>query len=152
MSGYYPDVILSGRRINDGMGFWLVENFILKMAKSKTIIGNSKILIMGFSFKEDCPDIRNTRVKDIYSALIDYGTKPTIYDPNVNSNEAKKNYKIEVENILKTGIKYEGIIVAVAHQCFIEMKINDWKNLMKENTLILDIKGIVPRVLNPIRI
>ena len=62
MSGYYPDVILSGRRINDGMGFWLVENFILKMAKSKTIIGNSKILIMGFSFKEDCPDIRNTRV------------------------------------------------------------------------------------------
>tara|TARA_B100000579_G_scaffold352723_1_gene307207 strand:- start:27327 stop:28694 length:1368 start_codon:yes stop_codon:yes gene_type:complete len=152
LSGYYPDVILAGRRINDGMGFWLAEQLILKMAQSKLQIADADVLILGFSFKENCSDIRNTRVEDVITALNSYGINPTIYDPNVIHSEAKEQYNLDVKNVLDPNKKYHAIILAVAHSIFNEWTLDFWRSLIYPESILFDVKGLIPDVLNPTRI
>ena len=152
LSGYYPDVILAGRKINDGMGFWIVEQLVIKMVNRSITVGGCEVLILGFAFKENCPDIRNTRVFDVIMALKMYGMKYTVVDPNVNNVESIKEYNVKVLNKIPPKKKFKVIILAVSHQLFCEWETKDWQNLSYPDTLIFDVKGIVPKKLNPVRI
>ena len=115
--GYYPQLVLAGRRINEGMSKWIVEKLILKLMKKGVNISNSKTLILGFTFKENCPDIRNTKTIDIVKQLNKYNIYPTIVDPLANREECREIYKIELINkIPKT--KFDIVIVTVGHKDF----------------------------------
>ncbi len=150
-SGYIPEVILAGRRINDGMANWHIEQLVL-IAVSKGInVSSLKALILGFTFKENCPDIRNTKVYDVKRALDKFNITNQIVDPYANKVSAFEEYGVVVSNDLKIKEKFSLIIVAVAHREFCNFSLNYWKLISKKNCLILDLKGIVPRELNPIR-
>ena len=141
--GYNPEVILSGRRINDGMGAYVVSQLIKLMLKKRIQVQDAKVLIMGLTFKENCPDIRNTRVVDIVAELKTYGVNVDVYDPWVNADEAFEEYGIRpVENA--TQAKYDAIILAVAHQEFKQMSIAEIRALGKEQAIIYDLKYLFP--------
>ncbi len=149
--GYFPKVVLSGRKVNDEMASWLAEQISSELSKRNKDICNSNVLIMGFSFKENCPDTRNTKVMDLYNSLQLYGAKVTVTDPWVDINTVKNIYGITVKN--KTPIlKYDAIILIVAHRQFTKLTEVDWKDISGENSLLFDLKGIIPRSLNPVRI
>ena len=136
--GYNPDVILSGRRVNNYMSTSIASKTI-KLLRSKNIrISDSNILIMGFAFKEDCPDFRNTKVIDIYNELLQYEINVKVYDPLV-SEEVYKKYKIKTDNY---DGKYDAIILAVPHSCFRKIKI---ENLKAEKINHFDIKSFLDR-------
>lgn len=137
--GYHPAVILSGRRVNDGMSSF-VANKLIKLLIGKGIqIKDAKILILGITFKENCPDIRNTRVVEIRNELIDFGCKVDILDPWVDKNEVNKEYGFEILQDVKIDFeKYSGIILAVAHNEFTKLDIE--KN---QNSVIYDLKGVL---------
>lgn len=141
--GYHPQIILSGRRLNDGMGGYVVSQFVKALTKKRIQTNGSRILVMGFSFKENCPDIRNTRVIDIVNELNDYNVNVDILDPWVNSQEAKDEYGVEIIQNPSLGV-YDGIIIAVAHKEFKNMKIDVIRNFLKENGIIYDLKHIFP--------
>ena len=149
--GYYPEVILSGRRINDGMGYWYIEQLLLEMVKKGMAIHSSEALVLGFTFKENCPDIRNTKVIDVINALNKFKIKNEVIDPIADIDEANKVYNLGLKNDIPNEKKFNIIIVAVAHTYFSELLIEDWKSLLNSNYILLDLKGIVPRELNPIR-
>jgi len=138
--GYYPQVILSGRRVNDNMGIF-VANKVLKLMIQKAIpINGAKVLILGVTFKENCPDIRNSKVIDIYNELIQFGLDVSVYDPHANCEEVNKAYGINLVNQLQ---KYDSIIHAVSHKEFIEI---DLKNLKRNlNSVIFDIKSVLDK-------
>ncbi|EKS08108.1 Vi polysaccharide biosynthesis UDP-N-acetylglucosamine C-6 dehydrogenase TviB [Leptospira santarosai] len=139
--GYHPQIILSGRRLNDGMGAYVASQFVKSMTKMRIQVEGSKILIMGFTFKENCPDIRNTRVIDIVNELNDYNINVDVIDPWVDIQEAEKEYGIKI--IESPNIdSYDGIILAVAHQEFKEMDIKMIHSLLKENGIIYDLKHV----------
>ena len=146
-SGYHPEVILAGRRINDRIGSWHVERLILEMVKKEISIFKTNALILGFTFKENCPDIRNTKVIDIVNELDKYKIDTTIIDPLANIEDAKLEYGVEIENKIPQNKRYSIIIVAVAHNKFLELSTEDWESMCSERSIILDIKGIVPREL-----
>ena len=148
--GYYPQVVLAGRRINDHVSQWLVEQLILEMSRRKFIIGGSEILILGLTFKENCPDTRNSKVFNIISCLKKYDIKITIIDPVCNDINLINN--LNILNEIPKNKKFTGIIAAVAHTLFQELNSNDWSNLVIENGVLLDVKGIIPRSLNAIRL
>ena len=150
--GYSPEIVLAGRRINDGMAKWVVEQIILQMLRKNIKIINSKILILGFTFKEDCPDIRNTKVIDIIKNLMTYQSIIEVVDPIANSKETKKGYNIKLINKIPKEVKYDVILCAVAHKQFKSIKKKEWSNLLKENGIIFDLKGIIPRELKPFRL
>ncbi len=150
--GYYPELVLAGRRINDNMASWLVDQIILKMIQKKIDIRNSKVLILGFSFKENCGDLRNTKVNDLYKSFKKYNLNCKIFDPIVNQEDAEELYKIKVLNQLPLNEKFDAIVVAVAHKSFEDISINNWNKLRSKNSIIYDLKGIVPRELSPKRI
>ncbi len=152
LSGYYPDVILAGRKINDGMGFWIVEQLVIKMVNSSITVGGCEALILGFAFKENCSDIRNTKVFDVIMALKMYSMKYTIVDPYVNNVETINEYNLEVLNKIPKKKKFKVVILAVSHQLFREWSTKDWQTFLHPDSLIFDIKGIVPKELNPVRI
>ncbi|MDC1537779.1 nucleotide sugar dehydrogenase [Schleiferiaceae bacterium] len=141
-SGYYPEIILSGRRINDSMGSFVASEIVKKMAQNDIPVRGAKALLLGFTFKENCPDTRNTKVIDIYNDLSQFGLDITIYDPWVNINSVEEEYKIIVES-MESGIssKYDTIILAVNHNIFKNFKFEKYR---KENSLIYDIKGLLP--------
>ena len=141
--GYNPEIILAGRRMNDGMGAYVADQTIKLMLKKGVQVLNSKIIIMGFTFKENCPDVRNTRVIDIYRALQEYNTNITIFDPWANPDVVRKEYGVEVLNELPEG-PFDAAIVAVGHKQFREMAI-DYNTLLKNKHVIYDVKGIMPR-------
>ncbi len=149
--GYHPQIVLAGRRINDGMSSWIVEQLVLEMATRKMIIGGAKVLVLGLAFKENCPDLRNTRVVNMITSLIKYGMTPTIVDPWVDSKEAYKSYGLDVYATPKK-IQYQAIIIAVAHNQFCSINSNEWKELLDSNGILLDLKGIAPRDINVMRI
>ena len=149
--GYYPEVILSGRRINDGMGYWYVEQLLIEMVKKGMDINSSEALVLGFTFKENCPDIRNTKVIDVIDALNKFQIKNEVIDPIADIDEAKKVYNLGLKNNIPIDKKFNIIVVAVAHNSYSELLIEDWKKLLDSNYILLDLKGIVPRELNPIR-
>lgn len=140
--GYHPAVILSGRRVNDNMGMFICNKVIKLMIEKGLTIKGSKALILGITFKENCPDIRNTRVVDIINELNEYGLKVDIYDPWADREEVKSEYNLTINSKLN-GEKYEVIIIAVGHREFISIDFNSIK--ASDSTVIYDTKGIIER-------
>ena len=139
--GYNPEIILAGRRMNDGMGEHVATETIKLMLKKGIQVLNSNVLIVGFTFKENCPDIRNTKVIDIYKALKEYNLNITIYDPWANPEIVKHEYGIEVVNELPTR-KFDAAIAAVAHSIFKDL---DLLALLKEAHVVFDVKCMLDR-------
>jgi len=142
--GYHPQIILAGRRLNDGMGAYVVSQLIKAMIKKSIQVEGAKVLVMGLTFKENCPDLRNTRVVDIVSELKDYSCFVDVYDPWVNPQEAKLEYGITPIEVLRAG-EYDAVVLSVAHNEFVSLgaRIHDYlKN--KEDGLVYDIKSILP--------
>jgi len=152
--GYLPEVVLSGRRINDNMANWIIERLTLFLSKKLFFINGSNLLILGFTFKEDCRDIRNTQVINLYKKAREYGINVYICDPNCEVDEVKDIYKIKIYNNLEEleDVKFESCIVAVAHKEFKEWKNLKWKSLVIKNGIIYDLKNIVPKNISTIRL
>ncbi|MBC5993349.1 nucleotide sugar dehydrogenase [Pontibacter cellulosilyticus] len=142
--GYHPQVILSGRRVNDNMGPFVANKVIKLMIEKDHKIKGSKALIMGITFKENCPDVRNTRVVDIYHELKQFGLKVDIFDPWADTAEVKYEYGVEVLNRLDETIVYDAIIVAVAHNEFLSF---DYQKFKRNNAVIFDTKACLDRSL-----
>ncbi len=141
--GYTPQIILSGRKINDDMGKYVVSQVIKLMLKKRIHVQQAKILIMGLTFKEDCPDLRNTRVIDMIEEFQEYEADVDVYDPWVDKQEAKHEYNISPIETPQIG-QYDAIVIAVAHQQFKKMSSEQIKALTKDNAVIFDIKYILP--------
>jgi UDP-N-acetyl-D-glucosamine/UDP-N-acetyl-D-galactosamine dehydrogenase len=142
--GYKPNLILASRQINNSMGKYIAEKTIKEMIKAGKLIKGANILILGVTFKENCPDMRNTKVVDIIEELKEYGTNIDVYDPWVDTEEEKKYYHHGIiANPLESGKKYDAIVVAVAHHQFIALTDDDYKKLSKDVAIIIDIKNIV---------
>lgn len=141
--GYYPEVILAGRRINDGMGSYVTEQVIKLMTRKRIHVVDANILILGLAFKENCPDLRNTRVIDIVNEFKSYNSNVDVYDPWVNSEAAKAEYDIDLIPELKNK-HYDAILLAVAHNEFIELgtKLREYG---KQNHVLFDIKNVLPK-------
>ena len=138
--GYHPEIILAGRRLNDSMGKHVATEVIKLMLHKSIKIINSKILILGFTFKENCPDVRNTRVIDIYNELIKFHVNIDVYDPCANPREVFDEYGIKISNTKPEGI-YEAVILSVAHKSFLELDILNFV----QNGVIYDVKGVLPK-------
>jgi len=140
-AGYHPEMILAGRRINDNMGIEIANRMVKRMIHQGVVINAATVLILGVTFKEDCPDIRNTRVADVIHELRDYGCKTTVFDPWADKEEVADEYEISIltnwEEITET---YHAILVAVAHKGF---KDRNLKPYLKTNGIIFDVKGII---------
>ncbi len=143
--GHHPEVILAGRRINDYMPNFVAENTVKKLIKAGKAVKGSKVLILGLTFKENIPDIRNTKVVDVYKELKEYGIDVYIYDPFADKNEVKKEYGINLIDNIEKEAPYDAIVVAVKHRPFIEeLDFKKYKELMKKEgtPVLIDIKGI----------
>ncbi|MGD7034967.1 Vi polysaccharide biosynthesis UDP-N-acetylglucosamine C-6 dehydrogenase TviB [Methylotuvimicrobium buryatense] len=149
--GYNPEVILSGRRINDGMGEYVVSQLIKLMLKKRIHIKDSDVLIMGLTFKENCPDLRNTRVVDIVKELQSYGVNVHVYDPWIDPAEAMEEYGITTIDKAEVGC-YDAILLAVAHEQFKRMDITSIKALGKKESVIYDLKYVFPAELTDARL
>ena len=142
--GYQPDLILAARQINDGMSKYIANQIIKEMIKAGKLIKDSNILILGVTFKEDCPDMRNTKVVDIIEELKDFGTNVDVYDPWVDPDEEKKWYKHGIiSSPLDSNKKYDSIVVAVAHKQFKAYTTENYSKLSNNKKVIIDIKNIV---------
>ncbi len=140
--GYHPEIILAGRRLNDGMGAYVVSQLLKTMMKRGIHIKDAKVLVMGLTFKENCPDLRNTRVVDIVDELKEYSVNVDVYDPWVDISEAQNAYDITpIENPQQN--TYDGIIIAVAHQQFVEMGAQALRALGKPEHVLYDLKYIL---------
>lgn len=140
--GYNPEIILAGRRMNDGMGAYVADRVIKLMLKKGIQVLGSEIIIFGFTFKENCPDVRNTKVVDIVNALKEYNLNITIYDPWANPEAVKHEYELIVVNKLPENKKFDAAIMAVAHEKFHHLNINDY---LKPIHVIFDVKAIYER-------
>ena len=138
--GYNPEIILAGRRMNDGMGAYVADRVVKLMLKKGIQVLDSDILILGFTFKENCPDVRNTKVIDIYHALSEYGVRITVYDPWASPEIVKHEYGIEVINSLPLDKKFDAAIAAVAHN---EFKALDVEALLMPKHVIYDVKWLL---------
>lgn len=141
--GYHPDIILAGRRINDGMGTYIADRVIKSMTRRNIHVVGSKVLIMGLSFKENCPDLRNTRVVDVANSLEDYNSQVDIFDPWVDSEEAYEEYKLKLISEPQAEA-YDAIILAVAHDCFKELSIEKIRSFGKQQCILFDVKYALP--------
>ena len=152
--GYHPQVVLAGRRINDSMSRWVVEQLVLEMARNGQVIAGAKVLVLGLSFKENCPDIRNTRVVDVINALESYMMEPVLVDPWVDPDEARREYGLNVESTIPVGSRYQAVIAAVAHRQFVAISEASWRELLQNENdcVLLDLKGVIPRSLQPLRL
>ncbi len=142
--GYHPEVILAGRRINDGMGPYIAERVIKLMTRQRIHVVDSNVLIMGLSFKENCPDLRNTRVVDIVDTLQEYNVNVDIHDPWADEKEAEQEYGIQLTSDISLEF-YDAIIVAVAHDCFKELGIDTIKSYAKSKCILFDVKYSLPK-------
>ena len=149
--GYNPEVILAGRRINDGMSKYVVSQLIKKMLKSKLPVSGANVLVMGLTFKENCPDIRNTKIVDVISELADYEINVDLYDPWVSSSEAKAEYNLDMITQPQENY-YDAVIFAVAHEQFKSMSGKDIKRLMKDEHVIYDLKYMLDASVSDIRL
>lgn len=139
--GYHPQVILAGRKINDNMGAYVAQKTVKLLSQKGKMTPSSRILIMGLTFKENCPDIRNTRVVDIYSELKSYNLAIDVFDPNVNPNEVKAEYGIDLKQDPEIA-SYEAVILAVGHRSFLML---NWEEIRQQVPVIFDVKGILGR-------
>jgi UDP-N-acetyl-D-galactosamine dehydrogenase len=138
--GYNPEIILSGRRINDSMGSFVADQVIKALIKINKVVNKSKILILGITFKENCPDIRNTGVVGVIKRFEDFGLEVTIYDPLANVKDVKNEYNYQVKNILPKE-KFDAIVHAVAHDSFKELNLEELKK--SSDSIIYDVKGFL---------
>ena len=141
--GVLPRVMSNARRLNDGMGAYVANQTIKCMNKKGVIVKDSKILILGITFKENCPDIRNTKIVDIYHTFEEYTNNITIYDPWADIDAVRHEYGLEIINVLSGREKYDSIILAVAHDEFLNLDIRSL--LASENGVVYDVKGVLPR-------
>ena len=139
--GYHPNVILSGRRVNDSVAEFIAAKVVKLMIKKQKTICNSNVLILGITFKENCPDVRNTKVVDVYNELKQYGLDVDVYDPWADKEEVMHEYGVSVLNEIPNK-RYDAIVLAVAHNEFLEMNINDLKN---NQAVVFDIKACLDR-------
>lgn len=137
--GYHPEIILAGRRMNDSMGEYVATQVIKCMIAKGQVVRGARVLILGISFKENCPDVRNTKVVDMIHALQEYGVQITIYDPWVSAAEVSREYNLDITTSV-VGNCYEAVVLAVAHNEFMEM---DIAALRADNGVIYDVKGIL---------
>ena len=142
--GVLPRVMFAARRLNDGMGNYVAEQTIKCMNKKGLLVKDAKILILGVTFKENCPDIRNTKVVDIYTSLEEYTKTVTVYDPWANKENVKREYDIDIVSELPADEKFDAVILAVAHNQFKELNI---KSLVVDNGVVYDVKGILDRTI-----
>ena len=145
MMGYHSQIILSGRRINDDMGKYVAENIVKKLISADKNVKNAKVAILGFTFKENCPDTRNTKIIDIVNELGEYGITPVIADPQADADEAERLYGIKFADI--ADIKdADAVVLAVAHDCFKELGMDNIDKLYGEGEkIMIDIKGLLNR-------
>jgi len=137
--GYHPEIILAGRRMNDSMGNYVASEVVKLLVQQDIKVKNSKILVLGITFKENCPDVRNTKVVDVIANLKEFGTDVTIFDPWANSIEVKNEYGVETfKNIPQN--KFDGIVLAVSHKEFLEIDFNKYLN---PKGIIYDVKGFL---------
>ncbi len=137
--GYHPEIILAGRRLNDSMGQYVASEVIKLMVSHDIRIKGSNVLVLGITFKENCPDVRNTRAVDVINNLKDFGTDITIYDPWANPEEVKHEYKLETVKELPD-VKFDAVVLTVAHKEYLDI---DLKALLKPNGVLYDVKGIL---------
>jgi len=137
--GYHPEIILAGRRMNDSMGHYVASEVIKLFVKNDIKIKNAKILVLGITFKENCPDVRNTKVVDVIQNLKDFGTEVTVFDPWANSEEVLDEYGLITTN-QQPKTKFDGIVLAVAHNEFLNINFNEFLNT---NGIIYDVKGVL---------
>ncbi|MEI6747644.1 MAG: Vi polysaccharide biosynthesis UDP-N-acetylglucosamine C-6 dehydrogenase TviB [Bacteroidota bacterium] len=142
--GYNPEIILAGRRLNDNMGIYTANRVIKLMIRKEHKVAGSRVLVLGITFKENCPDIRNSRVIDVISELIDFECKVDVYDPWADAAEVKHEYGVNLISSLDGQPPYDAIVCAVAHNEFKEL---DLKRLKKDNAVVFDIKGSVDKAL-----
>ncbi|WP_322549070.1 nucleotide sugar dehydrogenase [Flavobacterium psychraquaticum] len=137
--GYHPEIILAGRRLNDSMGDYVASQVVKCMIKKGVAVNGANLLMLGITFKENCPDVRNTKIVDVVAALADYGIQVTIFDPWANPAEVMHEYKLNcVTTIPKQS--FDAVVLGVAHQEFLAL---DLPNLLKENSVLYDVKGVL---------
>jgi UDP-N-acetyl-D-glucosamine/UDP-N-acetyl-D-galactosamine dehydrogenase len=138
-AGYHPEIILAGRRMNDSMGDYVASQVVKLMIKKNITVNKAKLLMLGITFKENCPDVRNTKIVDVIRALADYGIAVSIYDPWANPAEVKHEYNLITSTELNDE-KYDGVVLGVAHKEFLSL---DFDKLKKEKAIVYDVKGIL---------
>ena len=138
--GYHPEIILAGRRMNDSMGKYVADQVIKLMIARNITIHKAHILVLGITFKENCPDVRNTKVTDVVRQLESFHTQVTVYDPWANPKEVWEEHQIHSVTTLPIE-KYDAIVLAVAHKEFLDLP---WKELRKTHSILYDVKGILP--------
>jgi UDP-N-acetyl-D-galactosamine dehydrogenase len=137
--GYHPEIILAGRRLNDSMGEYVASQVVKLMIKKGVTINGAQLLMLGITFKENCPDVRNTKIVDVIAALADYGIAVTIYDPWVNPAEVQHEYRLETTAVLPNQ-KFDAIVLGVAHAAFMKL---DLASLRNANSILYDVKGVL---------
>jgi UDP-N-acetyl-D-galactosamine dehydrogenase len=142
--GYHPEIILAGRRLNDSMGGYVADQVVKYMVKKDIQVKGAKVLMLGFTFKENCPDVRNTRVIDIIRELETYRVDLDVFDPWANLAEVQHEYNIDVINELRPGAKYDAIVLAVAHDEFKKLELS---TLSASTSVLYDVKGVLPKEL-----
>tara|TARA_R110002020_G_scaffold276833_2_gene492134 strand:+ start:3122 stop:4402 length:1281 start_codon:yes stop_codon:yes gene_type:complete len=140
--GYYPDILLACRRINDAMGRHVAAEVVKLMIKKGLAILDARVLVLGFTFKENCPDLRNTRVIDLIDELTEFGAKVDVFDPWANAAEARNEYGVELLSESPSGGVYDAIILAVAHRQFRETGADGIRNYGRKKSVVYDIKGM----------
>ncbi len=141
--GYHPEMILAGRRLNDDMGRYIASETVKLMLKKRIHVANAHILILGLTFKENCPDLRNTRVIDIIEELNTFGAKVEVYDPWIDQEEAARHYGVTMIGTLPQN-RYDAVVLAVAHREFTQLSAQDLRNLCQPEAVIYDVKNILP--------
>ncbi|MDH1365235.1 Vi polysaccharide biosynthesis UDP-N-acetylglucosamine C-6 dehydrogenase TviB [Acinetobacter johnsonii] len=149
--GYHPEIILAGRRLNDGMGAYVVTQLVKAMLKKRIQVEDAKVLILGLSFKENCPDIRNTRIIDIVNELKEYHIDADVYDPWIDAQEAEHEYGISPISNLENG-KYDAVILAVAHHQFKDMGVQAIRALGKSEHVLYDLKYVLSQAESDLRL
>ena len=137
--GYHPEIILAGRRLNDSMGEYVAAQVVKLMIKKGVTINGANLLLLGITFKENCPDVRNTKIVDVVRAFVDYGIQVTIYDPWANPEEVRHEYGLTTINKLPE-TTFDAIVLGVAHQAFLDM---NYVALRNEKSVLYDVKGVL---------
>jgi UDP-N-acetyl-D-galactosamine dehydrogenase len=140
--GYNPEIILAGRRLNDSMGVYVASQVVKAMIKKNIPVQDAEVLMLGITFKENCPDVRNTKIVNVVAALKEYGIKVTIFDPWANPAEVKHEYNLEIITELPSE-KYDAVVLGVAHAEFLNL---DLRLNLKENAVVYDVKGVLEEV------
>lgn len=138
-TGYHPEIILAGRRLNDSMGEYVASRIIKLMIKKRIPVDNSKLLMLGITFKENCPDVRNTKIVDVVNALKDYGVNVSIYDPWANPAEVMHEYGLSTVNQLPNE-QFDAVVLGVAHKEFLDLNLDTLKN---PKSVVYDVKGVL---------